>query len=98
MSDFSSSYPNSRKVFVDGPRGIRVPMREVSLERGASSICLYDTSGPQDHDVKDGLPRLRASWVKPRSGCVTQLQCFQTERKDLRLGAVAVEYPIFWPL
>jgi phosphomethylpyrimidine synthase len=77
MSDFSSSYPNSSKVFVDGAQGVRVPMREIALEQGASSIRVYDTSGPQDHDVKDGLPKLRKPWVdarpKARGEAVTQL-------------------------
>src|SRR3954463_16241206 len=75
MSDFAAAYPNSRKVFVDGPQGVRVPMREVALENGKSSIRLYDTSGPQDHHVKAGLPKLREKWVGCRKSdaCVTQL-------------------------
>ena len=63
MSEFSSAYPNSRKILVDGPQGVRVPMREIALENGESSIRVYDTSGPQGHDVKDGLPKLREKWV-----------------------------------
>jgi phosphomethylpyrimidine synthase len=59
MSDFSAAYPNSKKILVDGPQGVRVPMREIALESGASSIRVYDTSGPQGHDVKSGLPKLR---------------------------------------
>jgi phosphomethylpyrimidine synthase len=85
MSEFATAFPNSEKVFVDGPQGVRVPMREVALSKGEASLRLYDTSGPQGHDVKDGLPKLREPWVaarlKPsRSGgsgalgrCVTQL-------------------------
>ena len=75
MSEFNAAYPNSRKVFVDGPRGVRVPMREIALEGGKSSIRVYDTSGPQGHDVKAGLPKLRAAWVGCRKSdeCVTQL-------------------------
>jgi phosphomethylpyrimidine synthase len=85
MSEFATAFPNSQKVFVDGPQGVRVPMREVALSKGEPSIRLYDTSGPQDHDVQNGLPKLREPWVaarlKPsRSGgggansrCVTQL-------------------------
>src|SRR3954467_12038541 len=80
MSDFSAAYPNSRKILIDGPQGVRVPMREVALEDGKSSIRLYDTSGPQEHDVKGGLPKLRAAWVNARRSetaaagrCVTQL-------------------------
>src|SRR5258708_3707454 len=66
MSEFATAFPNSQKVFVDGPQGVRVPMREVALSKGEPSIRLYDTSGPQDHDVKDGLPKLREPWVKNR--------------------------------
>ena len=47
MSEFSTAYPNSTKTYVDGPQGVRVPVREVALENGASSLRVYDTSGPQ---------------------------------------------------
>jgi phosphomethylpyrimidine synthase len=70
-SEFSSAFPNSRKVLVDAPAGvsgrdIKVPMREIALENGASSIRVYDTSGPQGYDVGGGLPKLRKPWVAPR--------------------------------
>src|SRR5437899_5810345 len=82
MSAFNEAFPNSTKTFVDGPQGVRVPVREIALEKGASSIRVYDTSGPQDHDVTIGLPKLREPWVsarRPSTGsgqagaCVTQL-------------------------
>ncbi len=75
-SDFSTAFPNSTKVFVDGPQGVRVPMREITIEGGRSSIRVYDTSGPQGHDVKNGLPKLREKWVGCRKTdeCVTQLR------------------------
>src|SRR5262245_16888991 len=66
MSEFSTAYPNSIKTFVDGPQDVRVPVREIALENGASSIRVYDTSGPQGHDVKAGLPKLREPWVRAR--------------------------------
>src|SRR5476651_2793363 len=66
MSEFATAFPNSTKVFVDGAQGVRVPMREVSLDKGEPSIRLYDTSGPQEHDVKLGLPKLREPWVAAR--------------------------------
>src|SRR5260370_1464741 len=66
MSAFSAAFPNSEKVLVDGAQGVRVPMRQIALEQGASSIRVYDTSGPQDHDVTRGLPKLREPWVAPR--------------------------------
>ena len=53
-------------MFVDGPQGVRVPVREIALEQGASSLRVYDTSGPQGHDVKDGLPKLREPWIDAR--------------------------------
>src|SRR4029453_9378478 len=75
MSEFTSAFPNSRKVFVDGPLGVRVPAREIAIEGGRSSVQAYDTSGPQGVDVTDGLPKVREPWVSARRGqpCVTQL-------------------------
>ncbi len=72
-SHFVSAFPNSRKVYVEG-RGVAVPMREISLTNG-ETLRVYDTSGPQGHDVHDGLPKLRESWVAKRRGSrsVTQL-------------------------
>src|SRR5262249_45196401 len=34
MSDFAAAFPNSRKIHVDGPYGVRVPMREIALTGG----------------------------------------------------------------
>src|SRR5215831_6508325 len=81
MSDFTSAYPNSRNVYVDGPQGVRVPMREIALSNGEPPLRVYDTSGPRGHDVRNGLPLLRESWVSARLNpaqsigreCVTQL-------------------------
>src|SRR5216117_2665154 len=66
MSEFSTAFPNSRKVYVDGPRNVRVPMREIALGGGEAALRVYDTSGPQDHDVTGGLPKLREPWVTAR--------------------------------
>jgi phosphomethylpyrimidine synthase len=84
-SDFASAFPASRKVHVEGPSGVRVPMREIVLTNG-ETLRVYDSSGPHGHDVREGLPKLRQPWVAPRrpstrsarSGqgagqCVTQL-------------------------
>jgi len=85
MIDFATAYPNSRKVFedrtarltADGPETtLHVPVREVALGGGEPSLRLYDTSGPQGHDVRAGLPKLRADWIaaRRRTGMVgTQL-------------------------
>ncbi len=76
------SLPNSKKVFVQGRlhTGIRVPFREISLAPMKSMngeievnepVCVYDTSGPWgdpdfEGDVKQGLPALRAKWIRDR--------------------------------
>jgi phosphomethylpyrimidine synthase len=72
--------PGSKKIYVSGPHGIRVPFREIALQpsrgvRGETEIHapfrLYDTSGPYTDpaasiDVKAGLPELRRPWILAR--------------------------------
>src|SRR5690606_12499073 len=79
---YAEAFPGSTKVYeeaaaatADGPVTLRVPMREVALSNGDAPIRLYDTSGPQGHEVRDGLPKLRAPWLTSRKGAsvVTQL-------------------------
>ena len=43
--DYGPAFPNSRKVFVEGRHGIRVPMREISLSAGEPPVRVNDTSG-----------------------------------------------------
>ncbi len=66
LLSFEEAYPNSRKIHVDGPRGIRVPFREVTLSGGEPPLRLYDTSGPQGFDVEHGLPSVRGEWIARR--------------------------------
>ena len=47
-------------------RSLQVPLREVALSGGEAAVRLYDTSGPQGHDVRDGLPKLREPWIAAR--------------------------------
>ncbi len=63
---FEDAFPASRKVYVDGTRGVRVPMREITLEGGEPPLRVYDTSGPQGVDVREGLPQTRRPWVLER--------------------------------
>jgi phosphomethylpyrimidine synthase len=65
-STLEDAFPNSHKVYLDGSRGIRVPMREIALSGGEPSLRVYDPSGPQGHDVRDGLPSVRAKWIADR--------------------------------
>jgi phosphomethylpyrimidine synthase len=70
----------SRKVYLDGPDGLRIPVRRVELTNG-EHFDLYDTSGPYTDpdavvDVRAGLPKLRQPWVEEREpvdGAATQL-------------------------
>jgi phosphomethylpyrimidine synthase len=66
-----ASFPNSTKVYVDGPGGIRVPVREIALSGGEPPLRVYDTSGPQGIGVEEGLPRLRRDWILSRDVTLT---------------------------
>jgi phosphomethylpyrimidine synthase len=70
----------SHKAYVDGPDGLRVPVRRIELSTGEHHD-VYDTSGPYTDenatiDVRAGLPALRAPWIaarEPVAGAATQL-------------------------
>src|SRR5438105_699409 len=78
----SDQLPNSRKIFVSGKLhlDLRVPFREISLAPTKTisgeieinePVRVYDTSGPWgDSDfrgnVEQGLPPLRAKWIRNR--------------------------------
>jgi phosphomethylpyrimidine synthase len=64
---------SSHKIYVDGPRGVRVPMRQIHLTDG-TNFRLYDTSGAYSDpglelDVRRGLPLLREEWIAERGDC-----------------------------
>src|SRR5262245_53219635 len=75
-----SPLPGSRKIYVPGPRGQRVPFREIALSptrglRGETEMNppfrVYDTSGPYTDpaaaiDLEAGLPELRRPWILER--------------------------------
>jgi len=65
-TSFSDAFPNSRKVTIDGARGIHVPAREILLSGGEPPLRVYDTSGPQGFDVRQGLPTPRLPWILER--------------------------------
>jgi len=87
--DYGDAFPNSSKVYIDGPRGVRVPMREIALSGGEPPLRVYDTSGPLGIDVREGLPPLREEWILAR-GDVRQ----EAERSYRPIGGkTAVEMP-----
>src|SRR3712207_6317516 len=75
-----AQFPGSRRVYVEGPGGARVPFREVTLHptrlpngrvEENEPVRVYDTSGPWGDpdarcDVRDGLPALRREWILAR--------------------------------
>ena len=63
---YGGAFPNSTRVFVDGPGGLRVPMREIALAGGEPPLRVYDTSGPSGCDAREGLPLLRDEWIRGR--------------------------------
>ena len=65
-TDYPGAFPGSRKVYVEGPRGIRVPMREIHLSGGEAPLRVYDPSGPREVDVRQGLSPVRAAWITDR--------------------------------
>jgi phosphomethylpyrimidine synthase len=76
------SLPNSKKIYVTGKihPDLRVPFREITLSPTKSMsgeievnepVRVYDTSGPWGDpdfhgDVTQGLPALRAKWIRDR--------------------------------
>jgi phosphomethylpyrimidine synthase len=64
--DFDQAFPKSRRIHVDGPRGVHVPMREIGLSKGEPPLAVYDTGGPRHIDVHVGLPGIRVDWIRDR--------------------------------
>ena len=70
-SDYGEAFPGSQKVYVEGgTAGVAVPMREIALSGGEPSLRVYDTSGPRDLDVRQGLPLVRHDWITRRGDVV----------------------------
>jgi phosphomethylpyrimidine synthase len=70
-STFNEAFPNSRKIHVDSLADGRVPFREIALSDSPDgthnhAVHVYDTSGPQGHDVREGLPASRLPWIMAR--------------------------------
>jgi phosphomethylpyrimidine synthase len=71
-ASFADAFPCSTKVHVGGRHGVHVPMREIALGDSPDGTAnpplrVYDTSGPQGHDVREGLPTLRLPWIVERN-------------------------------
>ncbi|MFM8551892.1 MAG: phosphomethylpyrimidine synthase ThiC [Nitrospiraceae bacterium] len=91
-------FPGSRKVYAEGAKGVRVPMREIGLTptRAANGgaptpnrpVTVYDTSGPYTDpavtiDIRAGLDPLRQPWILGRND-VQELPHVSSEYGRLR--------------
>ncbi len=84
-NEFEAAYPASRKVHVNARAGevtFAVPMREIHLSGGEPPLQVYDTSGPQGVDVRQGLPPLRAKWISARGGVEQVARSYKSARAN----------------
>lgn len=100
--------PNSTKVYVAGKLhpDVRVPFREIALAPTKTMsgevevnepVRVYDTSGPWGHqdfhgDVTQGLPPLRAKWIRERGDVETVAGRSVTPVDDGYLSAAHAEH------
>ncbi len=84
------AHASSYKYYLDGGRGIRVPMRQIHLTDG-TDLRVYDTSGPYTDpgvvcDPHQGIAPLRQRWIDGR-GDVVELErptsAYRRERESL---------------
>ncbi|CAI7803826.1 unnamed protein product [Closterium sp. NIES-53] len=82
MPSFEECFPSSTKehrevLHEETGTVLRVPFRRVHLSGEEPPFDVYDTSGPQNIDCNEGLPKLRESWVARRvtrgDQCFTQM-------------------------
>jgi phosphomethylpyrimidine synthase len=66
LPPYGEAFPGSTKVYLEGSRGVRVPVREVALSGDEPPLQVYDTSGPSGFPVAEGLPPLRRAWILGR--------------------------------
>ncbi|HTS88328.1 MAG TPA: phosphomethylpyrimidine synthase ThiC [Gemmatimonadales bacterium] len=67
QAPYRGVFPGSTKVLVEGPHGVRVPVREIALSGGEPPLQVYDSTGPEAADVRQGLPPLRSQWMAGRA-------------------------------
>ncbi|HEY4320283.1 MAG TPA: phosphomethylpyrimidine synthase ThiC [Gemmatimonadales bacterium] len=70
-SSFNDAFPRSEKVYLAVRDEIQVPVRQISLSDSPDgqhnhAVRVYDTSGPQECDVREGIPAIRAGWIASR--------------------------------
>ncbi|MDE3256863.1 MAG: phosphomethylpyrimidine synthase ThiC [Gemmatimonadota bacterium] len=77
--DNGNAFTNSEKIYIKGRDNVRVPARRIHLDNGEPPVYVYDTSGPQGHDVREGLPPLRRDWIDARGGVSEVMPSYSPE-------------------
>ncbi len=62
LPPLGESFPSSAKTTVSE---LEVPVRRITLTDG-ETLDVYDTSGPQEHDPRAGVPKRRQPWIDAR--------------------------------
>ncbi len=80
-------FPNSHRVYTEVQHDgftLRIPRRRIHLAEGAEHLDVYDCSGTQGHDPRQGIPTLRQPWIdKRRRGSGTNLTQMHFARKGV---------------
>ena len=64
LKPLETSFPRSQKVLIGAE--LEVPVRQIELSGGEPPLQVYDTTGPQGHNVHVGIPQRRAEWIAKR--------------------------------
>src|SRR5712691_3484011 len=64
-------------------KGARFPPRSATPRRKEHQMALrvYDTSGPEGHDVREGLPALRREWILGRGDVMSVPRAYIPDSK-----------------
>ncbi|MEC8495525.1 MAG: phosphomethylpyrimidine synthase ThiC [Planctomycetota bacterium] len=69
LEPFEVSFPSSHKIHERiewNGHELLVPKRRIHLSNDDPPVDVYDTSGPQGCDVREGVPKPRAEWIAKR--------------------------------
>ncbi|KAI3425322.1 hypothetical protein D9Q98_009086 [Chlorella vulgaris] len=95
---FEDCFPSSEKHYQpvlheETGAVLQVPFRRVTLTGGSGVFDIYDTSGPQGVNPRQGLPQIRRKWVErreargdmhyARKGVVSEEMAFVAAREGL---------------
>ena len=69
-SELTIPHPSSKKIYSKSKKFpfIKVPMREIEVNKGKENLCVYDTSGSYTdknykHSINKGIKNIRNNWL-----------------------------------